>query len=201
MIASLRGVVIDKRADSIVVECAGVGYEVYVTPQTSANFPRGEEAFVLVEHIIREADERLFGFADHSEREFFRAIQAVSGIGPKIASAALSVLSVQELSHAIAANDAKALQKIPGVGKKVAERLCLELKDKVEAFVEPAETMSSATQPTLTQTLATDQVLEALLSLGFSERHSEQSLAKVMATSPDLDVSGLLAAALKAMND
>lgn len=200
MIASLRGMVIDKAADSIVIECAGVGYEVYVTPQTSANFPRGEEAFVLVEHIIREADERLFGFADHSEREFFRAIQAVSGIGPKIANAALAVLSVQELSQAIATSDIKALQKIPGVGKKVAERLCLELKEKVQVFVEPVEAAPSATQPSLPQTLVTDQVFEALLGLGFSEKQAEQALDKALAANPDLDVSNLLAAALKTMN-
>lgn len=197
MIASLRGIVIEKTLETVVIECAGVGYEVFVTPNTNAQLLRGEEAFVYVEHIVRESDERLFGFIDADDRRMFRAIQTVSGIGPRIANAALAVYSGAELSQAIQDGDAKKVQQIPGVGKKSAERICLELKDKISQEIPGTVPATAVVQPALETTVITTQVVEALLGLGFNEKQAETAVATAVAAHPEADASNLLSAALK----
>ena len=146
MIASLRGEVLTIGLDHAVIECAGVGYKVLATPPTLGTLRRGEEARVLTHMAVKEDAITLFGFTDTDDRDMFLQLQSVSGLGPKLALAALSVMGSRELADAIAGSEGKRLQKIPGVGKRMADRLVVELKDKVAAFTTPADA-PRATRP------------------------------------------------------
>ena len=196
MIASLRGTVIGIGLDHAVIECAGVGYRVEATPTTLATLRRGEDAMILTSLTVREDAHILHGFSSDKDRAMFHLLQSVSGLGPRLAVAALSVLNAGELSQAIAGEDAKALQRIPGVGKRMAERLILELKDKVATFV-PAEPAGTAapTLPTVAEAVA-EQVVDALIGLGFSDRVAQPVVEGVLAEEPALDTSAALRRAL-----
>lgn len=196
MIASLRGTVIGIGLDHAVIECAGVGYRVEATPTTLATLRRGEDAMILTSLTVREDAHILHGFSSDEDRAMFHLLQSVSGLGPRLAVAALSVFPAGELSRAIAGEDAKSLQRIPGVGKRMAERLILELKDKVAAFV-PAEPAGTAapTLPTAAEAVA-EQVVDALIGLGFSDRVAQPVVEGVLAEEPALDTSAALRRAL-----
>ena len=204
MIASLRGEVLTIGLDHAVIECAGVGYKVLATPPTLGTLRRGEEARVLTHMAVKEDAITLFGFTDTDDRDMFLQLQSVSGLGPKLALAALSVMGSRELADAIAGSEGKRLQKIPGVGKRMADRLVVELKDKVAAFTTPADASpgDAATSGTAAQghTAAAgpvnDQVVEALVGLGFPEKQASAAVTAVMAEQPDADTSTLLRAAL-----
>ena len=196
MIASLRGIVIGIGLDHAVIECAGVGYRVEATPATLALLRRGEEAMVLTSLIIRDDAHILHGFSSDQDRAMFHLLQTVTGLGPRLAVASLSVFDAGELSQAIAGEDAKALQRIPGVGKRMAERLILELKDKVAAFAPPEpEDLSTPPLPTAAEAVA-EQVTEALIGLGFTDRVAQPVVEGLMAQSPELDTAAALRAAL-----
>ncbi|MFC2727174.1 MAG: Holliday junction branch migration protein RuvA, partial [Corynebacterium matruchotii] len=143
MIVSLRGTVIDITAHHAVIECAGVGYQVLATPSTLGHLTRGAETFILITMIVREESQTLYGFLDAATRDMFATLQTVSGLGPKLALAAQSVYTTPELAHAITHGDTKTLQKIPGVGKRMAERMVVDLKDKVATYAAP-ETPTTA---------------------------------------------------------
>lgn len=197
MIASLRGTVIGIGLDHAVIECAGVGYRVEATPTTLATLRRGEETFLLTSLIVREDAHILHGFASDEDRGMFHLLQTVTGLGPRLAVACLSVFNAGELSRAIAGEDAKGLQRIPGVGKRMAERLILELKDKVAVLVPAAEEGAAATPTLSTSAEATAvQVTEALIGLGFTDRVAEPVVEGVLAENPDLDTAAALRAAL-----
>ena len=135
MIAYVRGVLAEKSPTRAVIEAAGVGYELFIPISTYEKLPReGGEVKLLAYHCVREDDEILFGFATANERDMFAKLTGVSGVGPKIALAILSGASVGELALAIASGDAKRLSSVKGVGKKTAEKICVELKDKVDAL-------------------------------------------------------------------
>ena len=135
MIAYIRGVLAEKDPTRVVVEAAGVGYEILVPLSTYEKLPRiGSETKLLAYHCVREDDEILFGFATADEKSLFTKLTSVSGVGPKIALAILSGSSVGEISMAIAGGDVKRLAAIKGVGKKTAEKICVELRDKVSEF-------------------------------------------------------------------
>lgn len=194
MIVSLRGIVTDIRLDHAVIECAGVGYKVLASPGTLAQLVRGEEAYVLVTMIVREDSQTLYGFIHTETREMFHLLQSVSGLGPKLALAALSVYDTGVLSHAIANQDVKTLQKIPGVGKRMAERMIVDLKDKVAAYTATAEPLES-NQASLGNTqgnLIAMTVVEALVGLGFSEKVAAPVVTGVVENNPDMQTSALL---------
>lgn len=196
MIASLRGTVIGIGLDHAVIECAGVGYRVEATPATLATLRRGEETLILTSLIVREDAHILHGFSSDEDRGMFHLLQTVTGLGPRLAVACLSVFNAGELSQAIAGEDAKALQRIPGVGKRMAERLILELKDKVAAFAAPEDENVPAPQlPTAAEAVA-GQVTEALLGLGFTDRVAQPVVEGVLAEEPTLDTAAALRAAL-----
>ena len=135
MIAYVRGTLAEKGPDRVVIEAGGVGYELLIPVSTFDRLPReGGDAKLLAWHCVREDDEMLFGFATKEEREMFLKLTQVSGVGPKIALAILSGSSIGELSLAIASGNAKRISSIKGVGKKTAEKICVELKDKVSAL-------------------------------------------------------------------
>lgn len=201
MIASLRGTVINIGLSSAVIECHGVGYEVITTPNTLSRLVRGEEALLLTTMVVREDAMKLYGFIDNESREMFAVLQTVSGLGPRLALACESVLSPLEIAQAISGGDSKTLQRVPGVGKRMADRLIVELKDKVAAFsagvVEDntGQGVISAGND-VASAVVVEQVSQALVGLGFSEKQSDDAVTFVLAADPTLDTSGALRAAL-----
>jgi Holliday junction DNA helicase RuvA len=182
MIAYIRGTLIEKNPTRAVVEAAGVGYEILIPVSTYDRLPRtGDEVKLSVRHIVREDDEMLFGFATESEKTMFVKLTGVSGVGPKIALQILSGSSIGELSMAIAGGNAKRISAIKGVGKKTAEKICVELKDKVSAF-DGFATSSHGEVGTVAK--FRDAVL-ALAALGFSEETANKMVADVIAKNPN----------------
>lgn len=195
MISYVRGALSEKEPTRAVVEAAGVGYEVLIPLATFDRLPHtGAEVKLFVQHVVREDDEQLYGFATQSEREMFAKLTAVSGVGPKIALAILSGSSIGELALAIASGNAKRLSAIKGVGKKTAEKICIELKDKVNALEGLAATGRDAkgsASPVLH-----DAIL-ALSALGFNEETANKMVSQVVATKPDAkDVETIVRMAL-----
>ena len=181
MIAYVRGVLALKTPTRVVVEAAGVGYEALIPLSTYDRLPReGEEVKLLTFHCVREDDEALFGFATDGEREMFAKLTGVSGVGPKIAIAMLSGGSIGELSSAIVGGDAKRLSAIKGVGRKTAEKICVELRDKVDAFA-AAGSAGGRADPVLRDAVA------ALRALGFNEETSAKMVADVVGRNPSAD--------------
>ncbi len=185
MIAYVRGTLAEKDPTHVVVEAAGLGYEVLIPLSTFDRLPKvGGEVKLVVCHVVREDDETLFGFATVAEREMFAKLTAVSGVGPKIALAILSGGSVGELSLAIASGNAKRLSSIKGVGKKTAEKICLELKDKVNAIEALAATQRGGGKASEAPILR-DAIL-ALAALGFNEETANKMVGDVLARNPDV---------------
>lgn len=179
MIASLTGEVLTARLDSVVVEVGGVGLLVHTTPATAAAARPGESMRLATSLVVREDSLTLFGFADDDERALFEQVQTVSGVGPRLALAMLAVHPPQQLATAIAGGDVKALTKVPGIGKKGAERIVLELRDKVVSA--SGDGGQAAPQPVVPATAGGDQVAEALIGLGWSAKQAEDAVAKVAA--------------------
>lgn len=208
MIASLRGVVIDKSLESVVIECAGVGYECLATPATLAQLPRGEEVFVLTAHVVREDSQTLYAFADADQKRSFHVLQTVSGVGARLALGVLGTLSPMDLARAVRDGDVKALQKAPGVGKRLAERMAVDLKGKVadlaevpDSDVTAAAGSTAALEPAEAETK--EQVVQAMAGLGFSEADATRTVDAVLANWPakqDINVSVVLRTALASMN-
>jgi holliday junction DNA helicase RuvA len=192
MIGRLTGVLLEKNPPQVLVDVNGVGYEVEVPMSTFYNLPdTGAKVTLLTQFVVREDAQLLYGFLSHREREAFRQLVKVSGIGAKSALGILSGLSVDDLAHAIAAQDAALLVRIPGIGKKTAERLLLELRDKLP--VASTAAILSGGQP---QAAGSD-VLNALLALGYHER---EALAAIKQLPAGVSVSDGIRQALKALS-
>ncbi|WP_404382888.1 Holliday junction branch migration protein RuvA [Knoellia locipacati] len=196
MIASLSGRVSHVGLDRIVVEVGGVGMLVHTTPRTAADVRTGQEVTVSTTLVVREDSLTLFGFGSPGERDMFETVQTVSGVGPRLALAMLSVLTPDEVSAALRAGDLATLTKIPGVGKKSAERLVLELKDKVGMPSSPVGGSTAAAAPL--GDARRDQVAEALVGLGWSAKQATDAVSTVSsAADPDASVAALLRMALR----
>lgn len=191
MIDSLNGQVISIGLDHGVIECGGVGYRFLATPPTLGRLTRGEKARVLTTMVVKEDAMTLYGFSDDDAREMFHRLTTVTGLGPKLALAALSVFEPAELAGHITAGDSKTIQSIPGVGKKMADRLVLELKDKLAGVYGSQPGTAAHTAPAQAQgaSLATEQVVEALVGLGFPEKGARAAVDAVIADSPGTDFS------------
>ena len=194
MIASLSGEVVDIALDHAVIECAGVGYRVLATPPTLGKLVRGKHTRLLTSMIVREDSMTLYGFTDAEARDLFGLLQTVTGVGPRLAMATLAVLEPDALRRALAESDAKALTAVPGIGKRVAERLVVELRDKVEAG--PVGASASGAGAGAGAGGVGGQVTEALIGLGFTENAAQQAVAAVLAEQPAADSSTLLRTAL-----
>jgi Holliday junction DNA helicase RuvA len=193
MIAHLRGKLIHKQPGQAIVEAAGVGYDVVISVPTFTSLPSvGSETSLHIHTQVSEDQIALFGFLDRDEKRLFERLITVSGVGPKLAIKILSGLSPERTVQAIRAQDHAQLTRIPGVGKKLAERLVVELKDKLEDF-------AVAPVPSAVAGPAVDDVLSALTNLGYqrpaAEKAIEQSVAKDKALAADFD--GLFRASLK----
>ncbi|NKY32750.1 Holliday junction branch migration protein RuvA [Nocardia speluncae] len=194
MIASIRGEVVELALDHVVLETAGVGYQLNATPATLAGLGRGEEARLHTALIVREDSMTLYGFADTEARDLFGLLQTVSGVGPRLAMAVLAVLEPEILRKALAAGDIAALTRVPGIGKRGAERMVVELRDKVNLVPVPADSPGIA--PASVRTPVREQVVEALIGLGFPVKHAEPAVDAVLTEQPDADNSTALRAAL-----
>jgi Holliday junction DNA helicase RuvA len=196
MIAYVKGILAEKSFDRVIVEAAGVGYELFIPVSTFDKLPReGEEVKLLAWHCVREDDEILFGFATSPEREMFLKLTQVSGVGPKIAIAILSGSSIGELSLAIASGNAKRISAIKGVGKKTAEKICVELKDKVNA-IEALAATSRSSKDDVKAPMLRDAIL-ALSALGFNEETANRMVTQVVQENPSVsDVETVIRLAL-----
>jgi Holliday junction DNA helicase RuvA len=193
MISSVRGEVLSVGLDHVVVEVGGVGFAVQATPATLATLRRGTEARLHTALIVREDSLTLFGFADADARELFGLLQTVSGIGPRLALATLAVLDPDKLRGALVEGNITVLTSVPGIGRKGAERLTLELRDKVTA-------LGSGDAPAVTAPGALRaEVVEALAGLGFPAKQAELAVDKVLADGDGHTTSSVLRASLTAL--
>ena len=187
MIGRIQGTVVDKNFPQVIVSCHGVGYEIDVPMSTFYPLPKaGEEVTLLTHLVVREDAHLLFGFLTAAERSAFRQLLKISGVGPKVALAVLSGLSVDDLSAAVQSEDAARLTKIPGIGKKTAERLVLELRDKLPKAVTAVRSEAAGA--------AGGDVLGALLGLGYNEREAQAAIKQLPA---DLALADAIRQALK----
>ncbi|HVY05134.1 MAG TPA: Holliday junction branch migration protein RuvA [Burkholderiales bacterium] len=190
MIGRLTGLLLEKRPPTVVLEVQGVGYEVDVPMSTFFQLPATGSTVTLQTHlIVREDAHLLFGFATEQERQVFRQLLKISGVGARTALSVLSGMSVSELYHAVTTHDGARLTKIPGIGKKTAERLLLELRDKLGA----GAAVAAAGGGTQTRSDA----MNALLALGYSDKEASQALGKV---APDAPVQEAIRQALKLLS-
>lgn len=197
MIASVRGTVLTIGLDRVVVEVGGVGMLVHTTAATAASVRHGQEAALSTTLVVRGDSLTLYGFGSDDERDIFEQVQTVSGVGPRLALAMLSVLAPDRLRAAISGSDIAALTTVPGIGKKGAERMVLELRDKIGALTAGA----GGAAPSVTSAPSAawrDQVSQALVGLGWSAKQSEDAVARVAEhADADASVSDLLRAALR----
>ena len=182
MIASLRGTLLSTTPLRAVIEVAGVGYEVNVPVTTAEKLPSaGQPAFLHTSVVYREDSQAIYGFASAAERDFFRLlIEKVSGVGPKVGLALMSHLSLASLQSAIIAADADLLSKCPGIGRKTAERIILDLKDKmgpISQIVAP----SGATAPSASEPSTLGDAMSALVALGYRPPEADKAVRKALA--------------------
>jgi len=208
VIASVRGRVQVLRLDSAIVEVGGVGLLVQATPATLAGLRPGADAELATSLVVREDALTLFGFTDADERDVFEAVQTVSGIGPRLALAMLAVHTPDGLRVAVASGDLTALMKVPGIGRKGAQRIVLELTDRLGAPMSVSVSASAPTQPATAAPAWREQVVEALVGLGWTAKQAVDAVDAVGEPAqvegdgsdgarPAMDVAGTLRAALR----
>jgi len=198
MIASLTGTVQQVGPTSAVIEVGGLGVLALCSPGTVAGLRVGQRATLATSLVVREDSLTLYGFASVDEREFFELLLTATGVGPKLAQAALAVLPPDQLRAAIASENLVQLTKVPGVGRKGAQRMVLELKDKVNAVGLVAEAHTSAS----VQPLWREQVAQGLVGLGWSAKDADAACAEVeplVVEDPQVSVAVLMRAALQTL--
>ena len=179
MIGRIQGTLVSVHPPRLLVDCQGVGYEIDVPMSTLYQLPETNQKITLLTHFqVREDAQQLFGFATETERQAFRALIKISGVGSRTALAVLSGMSVNELAQAIALQEAGRLTQVPGIGKKTAERLCLELKGKLAPDLGIIAGKPQAIE-------ASSEVLQALLALGYSEKEALLALKQIPADGTD----------------
>ena len=201
MYAYIKGVLADVEEESVVVEAGGIGYRIYTTGQTFDYLPAvGEEVKLYTYLNVREDAMILYGFLTKDDLRVFKLLIGVNGIGPKGALAVLSVMTTDDLRFAVLGDDAKAIAKAPGIGAKTAQRVILELKDKLsleDAFEKKLENQASGAAVSMNSTVKNDAVM-ALNALGYSSTESLKAVSRVDITE-DMDVEDVLKLALKNM--
>jgi len=196
MIASLRGTVLERGADNVVVECGGVGYQVLVSAATAAGLPaEGAEVRLTIHtHAVQDGGMQLFGFSDPRERAAFELLIGVQGVGPKVALQVLSGIAVTELAVAIARGELQRLVTVRGIGKKTAERLVTELRDKVGALAEGAPTPAA---PPVAPGGIVERVAQALVGLGYKAAQAERAARAAVGALPEAPIEVLVREALR----
>lgn len=193
MIGRIQGLLVQKNPPRILVDCHGVGYEIDVPMSTLYQLPEnGQQVTLLTHFVVREDAQLLFGFATESEREAFKTLIKISGVGARTALAILSGMSVSDIAQAVALQDSARLTTVPGIGKKTAERLLLELKGKF-GF----DSTSSSGASSISNTSNASEILQALLALGYSDKEAVLALKNIPT---DASVSDGIRLALKALS-
>ncbi len=196
MIAFVRGTVAGVTLTSAVLEVGGVGLELNCTPGTIATLRVGQQAMLPTSMVVREESLTLFGFLDDDEKQVFELLQTASGVGPKLAQAMLAVHSPDELRRAVTNEDVRALTAVPGIGQKGAQRIILELKDRIGPAVGATRSF-----PAQAEQAWRDQVRTGLLGLGWSAKEADKAMDQVApADDASPDVAALLRAALRTLS-
>ncbi|MCL2661641.1 MAG: Holliday junction branch migration protein RuvA [Acidobacteriaceae bacterium] len=196
MIAHLRGRLLSKAPNQVIVDCNGVGYDITISVATFSGLPaEGTETALHIHTHVREDQIALFGFAETGEKRLFERLLTISGIGPKLAITVLSGISAERLVAAIRGGDHATLTRIPGIGKKTAERVVLELKDKLDDMAVPAAAGTGQRTP------ASDDALSALVNLGYPRPVAQKAIEKAIEKSPEAanDFETLFRAAMSAI--
>ncbi len=203
MIGRIRGILIEKQATDIVVDVQGVGYEIQAPMSTIYLLPAiGKEVMLYTHLVVREDAHLLYGFLALDERHMFRSLIKISGVGPKMALAILSGMAVEEFVRTVRSNDLAALVRMPGIGKKTAERLVVEMKDKLMDWSESASVASIAiASPTgLSDRQMSQEAETALVALGYKPQEAARVIAQVLKLNGDLNRSEeLIRLALRSM--
>ena len=202
MIAQLTGTLVRTEGGSVVIDVNGVGYLVHVPLSVLPLLPEvGGKTTLLTHFVVRgqpDMEMTLYGFLELAERAAFRILLGTSGVGPKVALALLSTLTVDELSRALSTNDTRTITKVPGVGPKLAQRMCLELGDKMAAFAFEKRTQRTAAgEQTAEENAVFEDVLDALVGLGYSRSDARRAADRALANATDkANTSGLITSAL-----
>lgn len=200
MIAFVRGTAVDMTENSVIVEAGGIGHEIYMTGTDLSQIHMGEEVKIHTYFNVREDAMQLYGFRSKDDLQMFKLLLGVNGVGPKAAVGVLAGITADELRFAILSDDVKTLSKAPGIGKKTAQKLILELKDKMkleDAFeLKLAHEQEKAVAGLGEISDGRQEAVEALVALGYSSTDALRAVRKVTDVAPD-DVEGLLKAALK----
>lgn len=199
MIGRLRGIIIEKQPPKVLVEVGGVGYEVFMPMTCFYELPEnGKEVIVLTHFAVREDAQVLYGFNHEQERELFRELIKVNGVGPKLALAILSGMSASQFISAVEQGEIKTLVKLPGVGTKTAERLIVEMKDRVKRFGEELANVNSTVETGSVKKSSNQiegEAVSALIALGYKPQEASRIISKVI--KPDMDCETLIREALK----
>lgn len=180
MISFLKGVIVEKKPTELLIDCNSVGYSVFISVNTFQNLPEVNSQITIYTVLIPKEDSwNLYGFLDKSEREIFNLLITVNGIGPKSAISILSSISAAELAEIINNNNPKQLQKIPGIGAKTAERITLELKDKIRK----SNLITGISSEILIEMAVKAEAIEALIVLGYNRNIAEKTIAEIIKSS------------------
>jgi Holliday junction DNA helicase RuvA len=193
MIAHLQGKLVEKSPTQLVIDCGGVGYEVHISLHTYSLLPNSDLIKVFTYVQIKEDAHTIFGFVEKSEREIFKLLLSVSGIGASIARTMLSSLDPKQITNAIASGDVVTIQSIKGIGSKTAQRVILDLKEKVLKLYDLDEVSMSQSNTNR------DEALSALEVLGFVRKASEKVIEKIVKEDPDASVESIIKQALKSL--
>jgi len=191
MITHIKGKLIEKNPTYVVVETAGLGYILHISLNTYSKIPDNELVFLYTHLSVKEDSQTLFGFIDKTEREIFRLLISVSGVGPSIARTMLSSMSTDEIQHAIVSGDVAVIQSVKGIGVKTAQRVLIDLKDKI------SKTYAIDEVSILENNTSKNEALSALEVLGFNKKLSEKAIDKILKEDNTLSVEGLIKNALK----
>lgn len=191
MITHLKGKLVEKNPTYAIVECNGVGYFLNISLNTFSQIPDAELVMLHTQLIVREDSHTLYGFISVLEREIFKLLISVSGIGPSIARTMLSSLTTEEIQKALATDNVAVIQSVKGIGAKTAQKVIIELKDKIIKTYDIENTM------VLTDNSIKEEALSALEVLGFVKRQAEKAVTGILKETPDLDVEKLIKLALK----
>lgn len=201
MIGRLRGILVEKHAPELLVDVQGVGYDVLVSLTTYFDLPALGEAVTLHTHfVVREDAQQLFGFATTAERSLFRELIKVTGVGPKMALAILSGMNPQEFARCVRGGDVTTLVKLPGVGRKTAERLVVEMKDRLDAWQSTESNDIAPPQPVAAGNAALEESEHALIALGYKPQEAARMIsAAVRELGDEVPSEALIRQALKSM--
>lgn len=191
MITHLNGKLVEKNPTDVVIECNGVGYSVNVSLHTYSLLPEGEKIQLFTYMHVKEDAQTLYGFMQKSEREIFKLLISVSGVGTSTARTMLSSLNPEELKHAIATGDVPVIQSVKGIGAKTAQRIILDLKDKILKVYD----IDDVSQPA--SNTNKEEALSALETLGFARKQAEKVCAKIVREDPGAGVETIIKQALK----